>query len=240
MNLRGDLSGGNGRPAMLTLIPPANRVASLPPDEDYPFGQTPLTVAFASADDLSAITSGAAVGLAAVPELSCDDAYLLLPLRAREGLLRAFAKGKLGVLAAWFNGALVIRGEVERVRGPRLWVGDVWSAAELLASDAEVRVERREVERLVDAVNALPWIGRLALGGLLDRAGAEAILSAGDYVGVSRRGASTLGLGRDAVASSFVWCSRDEHGARVRVAITEDEDDTVTCLLSPVSISLGA
>jgi hypothetical protein len=99
---------------MLTLIPPANCVTPLPPERDYPFAQTPLTVAFADRDDLLHVEPGSPVRLAAVPELSMDDAYLLLPLRARDSLLRAFARGRAGALAAWLDGARVLRGEVER------------------------------------------------------------------------------------------------------------------------------
>lgn len=225
---------------MLSLTPPANRVAPLPPEDDYPFAQTLLTVTFATSDDLAHVASEAPVSLAAVPELSCDDAYLLLPLRARDALLRAFAKGRVGALEAWFDVALVLRGEVERVRSPRLWVGDVWRASEVIRGEAAARVASSGPGGLVEAVNALPWIERLALGGLVDAEGAEAILGAREYVGVSRRGFAGLGLGRDAVASTFVWSAREDGAAHVRVALSSDDDDALSCLLSPVALALGA
>lgn len=224
---------------MLTLIPPANCVTPLPPERDYPFGQTPLTVAFADRDDLLHVEPGAAVRLAAVPEISSDDAYLLLPLRARDSLLRAFARGRAGALAAWLDGARVLRGEVERVRGPRIWVGDVWRAADVLRGPAAVVLRERGDDAL-RAVNALPWVRSLAQGGLLDRDGLATLRERDAYVGVSRRGVEGLGLGRDAVASTFVWSERDGDGVHVRAAICADDDETVTCLLAPVLLAAGA
>ena len=226
-------------PTMLSLLPPANRVASLPVDAEFPFSRTPLTVAFADRDDLSRVEPGAPVRLAEVPELSSEDAYLLLPLRAREGFLRAFAKGRVGAVSAWFADARVLRGEVERVRGPRLWVGDVWEAAELLLGETAAAVQG-DGPACVREVNALPWVRALAHGGLVDAAGVSTLRGADVYVGVSRRGVADLGLGRDAVAPTFVWSERDAFGAHVRVAVSADEDDAVTCLLAPVSLLAGA
>lgn len=225
---------------MLTLVPPANRVASLPPDEAYPFARTPLAVAFAAFDDLTAVASDAPVPLCAVPEISVDDAYLLLPMRSRDALLRAFAKGKVGAVAAWFADALVVRGELERVRAPRLWVGDTWSALEVLRGEVAARVDLSVERDPVRAVNALPWVAGLARGGLLDDAGAAAVVTRPSYVGVSRVGVSSLGLGGDAVEPTWVWSERDDDGVHVRVAIAAEDDDAVSCLLAPVSLVGGA
>lgn len=224
------------RDAMLTLIPPANRVTALPPDDDYPFAKTPLTVAFATHDTLDHVEGDRAVRLAAAPELSCDDAYLLLPIRARDALLRAFARGRAGTIAAWFEQALVIRGEVEQVRDPRLWVADAWRAGELLDAEAPVTLDARDT----DAINDLPWVRRLAHGGLVDPRGVATILQTPEYIGVSRRGMASLGLGRDALAPTFVWSTAREGVVHVRVALSADDDECVTCLLAPVSLRAGA
>lgn len=225
---------------MLSIVPPANRVASLPPEEDYPFARTTLVVAFAACDDLSAVASDAPVTLCAVPEISSEDAYLLLPLRARDALLRAFAKGKVGAVAAWFADALVVHGELERVRAPRLWVGDTWSAQEILRAEAAARIDLATERDPVRAVNALPWVAGLAHGGLLDDVGAATLITRPQYVGVSRVGVSALGLGHDAVEPTFVWSERDDDGVHVRVAITAEDDDALSCLLAPVSLVGGA
>lgn len=225
---------------MLSLVPPANRVASLPLREEYPFARTVLVVAFAARDDLSTVACDAPVTLCAVPEISSDDAYLLLPLRCRDALLRAFAKGKAGAVAAWFADALVVHGELERVRSPRLWIGDAWTAQDVLRADAAARVDLSATRDPVRAVNELPWVAGLAHGGLLDDAGASLLVTRPLYVGVSRVGVSALGLGRDAVEPTFVWSERDEAGVHVRVALTAEDDDALTCLLAPVSLVGGA
>lgn len=222
-------------PAMLSLVAPSNRVTSQP-EAEYPFTRTPLVVAFATDDALDGVKPEAPVGLSAVPAISSDDAYLLLPRRAREGLLRAFARGELGVVTAWFARALVLRAELERVRAPRLWVGDVWSAREVMLGPAAATVNLSAERDPVRVVNALPWVAGLARGGLLDEAGASTLVTRGAYVGVSRVGLSALGLGRDAVEPTYLWSERDERGVAVRVAIAaEDDDEGATCLLAPVS-----
>ena len=66
----------------------------------YPFAETCLVVAFAATDDLSTAQAGGRVPLAAMPDISGDDAYLVLPLRARAGLVApddttfAYIKGR--------------------------------------------------------------------------------------------------------------------------------------------------
>ncbi len=89
-------------------------------------------------------------------------------------------------------------------------------------------------------MNALPWVRSLSHGGLLDRDGLATLRDREAYVGVSRRGVEGVGLGRDAVASTFVWSERDRDGVHVRAAVCADDDDAVTCLLAPVSLAAGA
>ncbi len=211
----------------------APRGASL---DDYPFAETPLVVAFAAADDLSTVRAGARVALAAMPDISGDDAYLVLPLRAREGLVAAFARGAEGRVAGWFDEAVVVRAELDGGRAPRLWVGAAWSAREVLDVFEGRAVALDGVGDAVRVINQLPSVAGLAPGGLLDRRGVEAVTARERYVGVGRMGVEELGLGADAVEPTWVWSVREGAAARVRVALCAPEDDSITALLAPVTL----
>lgn len=202
----------------------------------YPFAETPLVVTFAARDDLSSIAPDVAVTLAAVPDLSVDDAYLVLPLRARESLLAAFARGSLGRVAQWFDEARVVRAEVSRVRGARLHVQAAWRAGDVIERRVGRRVALAGVGNAMRVVNQLAFIEGLAPGGLLDAHGAETILAREHYVGVSRMGVEALGLGADAVESTFVWTQRSPVGTHVRVALAAADEDSPLALLAPVTL----
>lgn len=215
-------------------------MVSLPDDDGaldaYPFAECPLVVTFATRDDLSTVTAGAPISLAAVPDMSPDDGYLVLPLRARESLLAAFARGSLGRVAQWFDEARVVRAEVDRVRGARLHVQSVWRASEVITRSTGRTVALKGVGNAMRVVNRLSFIEDLAPGGLLDAHGAETILAREHYVGVSRMGVEELGLGADAVESTFVWTQRSERGTHVRVALAAAEEDSPLVLLAPVTL----
>ncbi|MBL8602565.1 MAG: hypothetical protein JNK72_11640 [Myxococcales bacterium] len=204
-------------------------------DGQYPFAETPLVVVFAAVDDLSAVAAGARVSLAAAPELSADDAYLVLPLRARDALVAAFARGRGAAIAAWFDEAVVVRAEVDTRPSPRLWVGAAWRAASVLAGGASRSLSSADAAAL-QAFNALPHVEGLAPGGLLDRPGLAALTASPAYVGVSRRGVPALGLFDDAVAPTFVWAERTAEGVSVRVALSASEDDAMVALLAPIDL----
>ena len=204
--------------------------------EAYPFGETPLVVCFAARDDLGELASGQRLPLAATPEISQDDAYLVMPMRAREHLLTAFARGQSGRVAQWFSEAWVVRADAEGGRSPRLWIGAAWRASLLLAGRAGRVVSMGGLGDPMRVINRLPFIESLARGGLLDARGTEAILSRGSYVGVSRMGMPELGLGADTVEPTFVWTERDGHETRVRVALAAAEDDAPIALLSPLTL----
>lgn len=223
----------------LRLVRPGDHDHSTPAGgdgADYPFGETPLVVTFAAGDDLSGLRADQRVPLAATPEISPDDAYLVLPNRARDQLVTAFAKGQSGRLAQWFSEAWVVRAEVDGGRAPRLFVGALWRAAALLDERAGRVVSMGGLGDAMRVINRLPFIESLARGGLLDARGAEAILSRGSYVGVSRLGMPELGLGADTVEPTFVWTERDHRGTRVRVALAAAEDDAPLALLSPLTL----
>lgn len=204
--------------------------------EGYPFAETPLAVAFAASDDLSGVRAGVRVALAGMPDISPDDAYLVLPLRAREGLLGAFARGSEGRVAQWFDAAVVVRAEVDGGRAPRLWVGEAWGAREVIDTLEGRAVALDGVGDAVRVVNRLPFVEGLAPGGLLDRRGVDAVTARPSYVGVGRMGVEELGLGADAVEPTFVWTERDGARTRVRVALCASDDDSVTALLAPVTL----
>ncbi|MBK6535203.1 MAG: hypothetical protein IPF99_38465 [Deltaproteobacteria bacterium] len=204
--------------------------------EAYPFGETPLVVTFAARDDLSELASGQRLALASTPEISQDDAYLVMPQRAREHLVAAFARGQSGRVAQWFSEAWVVRADVDGGRSPKLWIGAAWRASSLLSGRAGRVVSMGGLGDPMRVINRLPFIESLARGGLLDAQGAEAILSRGSYVGVSRMGMPELGLGADTVEPTFVWTERDGHETRVRVALAAAEDDTPIALLSPLTL----
>lgn len=218
---------------VLRLI--SSRPAAPAPAEDYPFAETPLVVAFAAVDDLSHLGTAQRLPLAATPDVSADDAYLVLPLRARDALLRAFAKGQAGTVSAWFAEAWVVRAELDGGRAPRLWVGESWRVRDLLAAHEGAVVALREGDA-VRAVNRLRGVSAVAPAGLLDGAGASAVMAVDGYVGVSRRGYAELGLGAHAVEPTFVWTEREGARVRVRVALTAADDDTVLALLAPVTL----
>ena len=204
--------------------------------EAYPFGETPLVVTFAARDDLGELAAGDRLPLAATPEISQDDAYLVMPNRAREHLATAFARGQSGRLAQWFSEAWVVRADVDGGRAPRLWIGAAWRASALLAGRAGRVVSMGGLGDPIRVINRLPFIESLARGGLLDARGAEAILSRGSYVGVSRIGMPELGLGPDTVEPTFIWTERDGQATRVRVALAGAEDDAPIALLSPLTL----
>jgi len=192
-------------------------------------------VAFAAHDALAALGPGQRLALAATPDLSADDAYLVLPLRARDSLLRAFARGQTGKISAWFADAWVVRAEVDGGRAPRMWVGDAWRVADLLAAHEGAVVAWCEGDPL-RVVNRLRGVAAVAPAGLLDGPGVDAMLAGSAYVGVSRRGFSEVGLGANAIEPTFVWAERDGARVRVRVALTAADDDTLLALLAPVTL----
>ncbi len=226
-------------PAAAAPADPAPRhsmVAPRPRPEDYPFAETPLVVAFAASDDLSLVRAGARVALASMPDISGDDAYLVLPLRARESLVAAFARGAEGRVAQWFDEAVVVRAELDGGRAPRLWVGEAWRARDLLESLEGAPVAMDAVGDPLRALNALPHAASVAPGGLFDRRGITAVTAQPRYVGVGRVGIEELGLGADAVEPTWVWTVRDEGRTRVRVALCASEDDSVVALLCPLTL----
>lgn len=203
---------------------------------DYPFEDTCLVVAFAASEDLSNVKAGARLPLAAMPEISNVDAYLVLPLRAREGLVTAFARGHEGRVAQWFDEAVVVRAELDGGRAPKLWVGAAWSVKELLDGRDGARVSLGALGDAVRVVNQLESVEGMSPGGLFDRRGVEAVTSRASYVGVSRMGVELLGLGADAVEPTYVWSVRDGDVTRVRVALCASDDDSITALLTPVTL----
>jgi len=204
--------------------------------EDYPFDGVPLVVAFAAHDDLSGVVSGTRLPLAATPDISPDDAYLVLPLRAREALLTAFARGAEGRVAAWFDEAKVVRAELDGGRFARFWIGEAWRARDVIDLREGTVVALHGVGDPVRVINQLAPITALAPGGLLDRRGIEAITSRSSYVGVSRMGIEALGLGADAVEPTFVWSTREGSRSRVHVALCPSEDDRIVALLAPTTL----
>ena len=202
----------------------------------YPFGETALVVTFAAVDDLRGLRADQRLSLAATPEISPDDAYLVLPNRARDHLVTAFARGESGRVAQWFSDAWVVRAEVDGGRAPRLFIGALWRASDLFSGRPGRVVSMGGVGDAMRVINRLPFIESLARGGLLDARGAQMILSRGSYVGVSRLGMPELGLGPNTVEPTFVWTERDAHGTRVRVALAAAEDDAPVALLSPLTL----
>jgi hypothetical protein len=204
--------------------------------ESYPFAETPLVVAFAARDDLGDVAPDQRLALASTPEISQDDAYLVLPNRARDHLVNAFARGQSGRLSEWFSEAWVVRADVDGGRAPRLWIGAAWRASARLAGRPGRVVSMGALGDPMRVINRLPFIESLARGGLLDARGAEAILSRGSYVGVSRMGMPELGLGADTVEPTFVWTERLGRETRVRVALAAAEDDSPIALLAPLTL----
>lgn len=203
---------------------------------DYPFEETCLVVAFAASDDLSNARAGGRLPLAAMPEISGEDAYLVLPLRAREGLVTAFARGHEGRVAHWFDEAVVVRAELDGGRAPKLWVGAAWPVREVLEGRDGERVSLGSLGDAVRVINQLDHVEGISPGGLFDRRGVEAVTSRSSYVGVSRMGVEALGLGADAVEPTYVWSVRDGDLTRVRVALCASDDDSITALLTPVTL----
>jgi hypothetical protein len=107
---------------------------------------------------------------------------------------------------------------------------------ELLDGRDEARVSLGAVGDAVRVVNQLACVEGIAPGGLFDTRGVEAVTSRATYVGVSRMGIESLGLGADAVEPTYVWSVRDGDVTRVRVALCASEDDSITALLAPVTL----
>jgi hypothetical protein len=222
------------------VSPAPSRVSYVAPKgtilDQYPFAETPLVVVFAASDDLSLIQGGSRVFLADTADISPDDAYLVLPQRARDSLISSFARGLEGHLRAWFDVAVVVRAELDGGRSPRLWVGDVWKVSDVFASQRGCEVNRNAVGDSMRVVNQLAHIEALASGGLLDARGEDTVTSRACYVGVGRMGVEEFGLGADAVEPTFVWSVREENISRVLVALSASEDDRITALLTPVTL----
>lgn len=227
-------------PRPVDSSPPATRPSMVAPRgsvlDDYPFDDTALVVAFAAGDELSDVRADTRLALAAAPDISPDDAYLVLPLRARDALLAAFARGAEGRVAAWFDEAVVVRAELDGGRAARLWVGAAWRARDVIDHRDGTPVSVRGVGDPMRVINQLAPVAAVAPGGMLDRRGVEAITTRASYVGVSRMGIEELGLGADAVEPTFVWSTRAGDRARVHVALAAADDDTIVALLAPATL----
>jgi hypothetical protein len=204
--------------------------------DDYPFAGIGLVVAFAATDDLQHIAAERRIPLATMPDISPDDAYLVLPLRARASLVEAFARGAEGRVAQWFDEALVVRGELDGARAARLVVDGVWTARDVIEARAADVVTLDGVGDAMRVINNLASVESLASGGLFDTRGVAAVTSRERYVGVSRVGVEDLGLGADAVEPTYVWTTREGDETHVRVALCASEDDTMVALLAPLSL----
>ena len=214
--------------SLLALV--ASRPVPVVEAEPYPFHEMPLVVAFAAAEDLDHVVAGARVPMAAAPELSAHDAYLVLPLRARSELLAAFASGVRGRIAQWFDAGVVVHAEVVPERWTRLQVRAAWKVRDLLEGGGKLVPASQSVDPVRD-INRLPFIAGFAPCGLFDRHGAEAVTRRTVYVGSSRRGPDT-----DMVEPTFVWSERDAGGVRVKVALAASEDDSFHALLAPFTL----
>lgn len=223
-----DRSTASERPSM--VVPRGSAL------DDYPFDDTALVVTFAAGDELSDVRANTRLALAAAPDISPVDAYLVLPLRARDALLAAFARGAEGRVAAWFDEAVVVRAELDGGRSARLWIGAAWRARDVIDHRDGPAVSLRGLGDPVRVVNQLAPIASLAPGGMLDKRGVEAVTTRASYVGVSRMGIEELGLGADAVEPTYVWSSREGDRTRVHVALCASEDDTIVALLAPATL----
>lgn len=211
---------------LLSLVPSPVRRAVCSDLGEYPFAETPLNVAFAAVDDLGAVGPGARVALGATPDVSPDDAYLVLPRRARERLQKAFATGDQGVIMAWMHAAMVVRAEVDTGAAPRLWVGAAWRASEVIASQRGRSVKFGS--ETVREVNCLSVVERVSPDGLVDAETVETVLRRECYVGPSRRG--------EWGECEFLWSEHDESGVRVRAVLAVDEEWSGVMLLAPMCL----
>lgn len=223
------------------MLVPVSPLSAAPPTRalPFPFAETPLVVAFAAHDDLDDVSANCRVALACAPDISAEDAYLLLPVRARADLVTAFARGSVGRVAQWFDEARVVRAEVDHGRAARLWVGTSWRVRDLLATERGRTVSLGSLGDPVRVINQLPYVAALAPGGLLDAAGTAMVTGRSTYVGVARRGVPALGLGADAVECTYVWTEREGNTTRVKVALAAPEDDSAMVLLTPLTLCHG-
>jgi hypothetical protein len=215
------------------LVPVA---APAPIETSYPFGATPLVVAFAAIDRLDGVRSGARVPLATRVDVSPEDGYVLFPARALEALESAFALGQVGRLRAWFDEAIVVEGRPEATRrGVRLEVDVAWSVREVLAAASPTVVSLRGVGDPVRVANRLGAVAQLAPSGLFDAESAEWLASGREYAGISR--ADLLEPTNPGHPPTFVWVAPDARGVmQVRAALCA-EDGSATLLVAPVAFA---
>ncbi|MBI5513904.1 MAG: hypothetical protein HY909_09060 [Deltaproteobacteria bacterium] len=206
-----------------------------PREEPYPFVGTALSVAFAAQDDLAAVASGTRLRLALAPPVAPEDGYLVLPLRARAGLVGALARGALGRLGTWFSDARVVRAELDVRPAPRLWIGACWRVTSRFEAAPDHTVRAEEPRETLEALRAVPSLTRLFPSGLLDLGGLALAVASDEYAGPARTAPGAEG------ASGFLWTVRARSEVTVRLALYADEEDDANLYASvmPLGLRLG-
>lgn len=202
--------------------------------QDYPFAAAALAVVFAAHDSVSELKANQRLRLASAPVESPDDAYLVLPLRARAELLGALARGNLGRIAGWLDEAVVVRAELDRGRASTLWVGEVWSVPGCFESPATA-LSSPASRQLLDALNDLAPARTLCPEGLFDAEVLHAMRTREVYLGPTR---SPEDEGFDEPLS-WVWSVRQGERVIVRAVFLSDEDDGFTAMIAPAVLGQG-
>lgn len=214
------------------LVPVAPLAPLAASHTDYPFADAALTVVFAAVERTEDVRAGQRVRLADASVISPDDAYLVLPLRARFELLGACARGNVGRVAQWLDEAVVVRAEVDAGPSARLWVGDAWQAHALFERPART-ISPLSSKTTLEALNDLPAARTLCPEGLFDADALESMRANDTWLGPTRAHDDD---DFDALLT-WAWTARRGPAIDVRAVLVAHDEDCFTAMIAPAMLA---
>jgi hypothetical protein len=207
------------------------------------FVGAPLTLAFATGEDIAEVKKGADVlPLIAPFHVSDDDTYLVLPEDIGMEIIDILRDGDSDLLAEAMRDGLLVFGSLERAGKGRMVLAIEHSIVPSeamrggLAYGSSVALKGVNEDALA-SINTLEPVQITVCSSLVDEEGLEQMLGAPEFVGTSWRAPARLRKHGAAVDPTFVWSKRLPDG-RVGVELalfTEYEE--VVALLRPVVLS---
>lgn len=207
------------------------------------FVGAPLTLAFATGEDIAEVKKGADVlPLIAPFHVSDDDTYLVLPEDIGMEIIDILRDGDMELLGEAMRDGLLVFGSLEKAGKGRmvLAIDHAIVPSEAMRGGlpygSSVKLRGMDADALA-SINALDPVQVTVCSALVDEEGLEQMLGTPEFVGTSWRAPAQLQRKGAAVDPTFVWSKRLPDG-RVGVELalfTEYEE--VVALLRPVVLS---
>ena len=213
------------------------------PDAHALFAGAPLTLLFASSEDIAEVKNGADVlPLVAPFHVSDDDTYVVLPDDIGMEIIDILRDGDTELLSEAMRDGLLVFGSLEKAGKGRmvLAIEQAIVPSEAMKSGLPYgsSVTLRSIDQnALSSINTLEPVQVTVCSALVDEEGLEQMLSEAEFVGTSWRAPAPLQNKGVAVDPTFVWSKRLPDG-RVGVELalfTEYEE--VVALLRPVVLS---